>query len=76
MINILSRIPTTVEEENKGNAYAKEPTASINTEPVKSHTIPLMISQLTQINFWREKTSNTGRGDERMTHLFLPLAVF
>lgn len=58
MINILSRTPTTVEEQNKGNAHSKEPSASINKESLKSSSILLMISQLSQINFQRENASN------------------
>lgn len=54
MINILSRIPTTMEEKNKRNAYSKEPLASINKKPFKSHNIPLTISPLTRINFQRK----------------------
>lgn len=33
MINILSKTPTTTEEENKGNVHSKEPSALTNTEP-------------------------------------------
>lgn len=76
MVNILSRTPTTLEEQNRGKAHSKEPLASINMEPLKSRTMPLVISQLTQINFWRENANNKGLGEGKMTHLFLPLAVF
>ena len=76
MVNILSRTPTTTEEQNKGKTHSKEPSASINTEPLKSCTMPLVISQLTQINFQRENANNKGLGEGKMTHLFLPLAVF
>lgn len=66
MINILSRIPTTMEEKNKRNAYSKEPLASINKKPFKSHNIPLTISPLTPINFQRKMQ---GLGDEKMTYV-------
>ena len=47
----------------------------MNMETFKSYSIPLMDSQLTQIDFQRENASNKGLGDGRMTHFFL-LLVF
>ena len=73
MINILSR--TTMEEQNKRTAHSKKPWALMNMEPFKSYSIPLMDSQLTQIDFQRENASNKALGDGRMTHFFLLLAV-
>ena len=54
MINILSRTPNTMEEQNKRNAHSKKPWALMNMETFKSYSIPLMDSQLTQIDFQRE----------------------
>ena len=75
MINILSITPTTMEEQNKRTAHSKKPWALMNMEPFKSYSIPLMDSQLTQIDFQRENASNKALGDGRMTHFFLLLAV-